>query len=157
MILAGSAWYGAEAIYAAVRDLGLAEYVSFSGFVADSELPDLYAGADLFAFPSLFEGFGIPLLEAMSSGTPLCASNVASIPEVVQDAGLLFDPTSIADIKQAIARLTSDTELRNDLVKRGFQQSKNFSWDDSAAQVLQICHVAVTGKTYLAEPCRNTE
>jgi len=157
MILAGSAWYGAEAIYAAVRDLGLAEYVSFPGFVADSELPDLYAGADLFAFPSLFEGFGIPLLEAMSSGTPLCASNVASIPEVVQDAGLLFDPTSIADIKQAIARLTSDTELRNDLVKRGFQQSKNFSWDDSAAQVLQICHVAVTGKTYLAEPCRNTE
>ena len=157
LILAGSPWYGAEAIYAAAQDLGVSEYVIFAGFVPNEELPTLYAGADLFAFPSLFEGFGIPLLEAMASSTPLVASNVASIPEVVQDAGLLFDPTRTEEIRSAIGRLIEDTKLREKLVKLGLQQSQRFSWDDSAKQVWQIFHEAVVSEKTLSEPCQNTE
>ena len=157
LILAGSPWLGAEAIYDAARDLGVSEHVIFAGFVPNEELPDLYAGADLFAFPSLFEGFGIPLLEAMASGTPIAASNVASIPEVVQDAGLLFDPANTGEIRHAIASLSSDPDLRSRLVKLGLQQSKRFSWDDSARQVWEICHAAVAAKNATSEPCANTE
>jgi len=157
LILAGSPWFGAEAVYAAAQDLGISEYVIFTGFVPNEELPDLYAGADLFAFPSLFEGFGIPLLEAMASGTPIVASNVASIPEVVQDAGLLFEPTRTEEIQSAIVRLSSDNDLRKNLVELGLQQSKRFSWDDSAKQVWEICHAAVSTKNTLSEPCQNTE
>jgi len=157
LILAGSPWLGAEAVYAAAQDLGISESVIFAGFVPNEEIPDLYAGADLFAFPSLFEGFGIPLLEAMASGTPIIASNVASIPEVVQDAGLLFDPANTDEIQSAISRLSSDTDLRKHVVELGLQRSKCFSWDDSAKQVLDICHAAVTTKSTLSEPCRNTK
>ena len=157
LILAGSPWFGAEAIYAAAQDLGISEYVIFAGFVPNEELPTLYAGADLFAFPSLFEGFGIPLVEAMASGTPLVASNVASIPEVVQGAGLLFEPTQTEEIRRAIARLIEDVELRENLVKLGLQQSQHFSWDDSAKQVWKICHAAGVSEKPLTEPCQNTE
>jgi glycosyltransferase involved in cell wall biosynthesis len=144
LILAGSPWFGAETIYAAARDLGVTEHVIFAGFVPNEELPDLYAGADLFAFPSLFEGFGIPLLEAMASGTPVCASNVASIPEVVQDAGLLFEPTRVEDIQAAIQRLAGDDAFRQQLATLGIAQSQRFSWDDSAQRVWEICHAAVS-------------
>ena len=157
LVLAGSPWFGAEAIYAATHKLGISEYVIFAGFVPNEELPDLYAGADMFAFPSLFEGFGIPLLEAMASGTPVVASNVASIPEVVQDAGLLFKPTRIEEIQDAIARLAKDAELRKTLVKLGLEQSQRFSWDDSAKQVWEICQAAVVSDKNLSEPCQNTE
>ncbi len=146
LVLAGSPWHGAEAIYAAAQDFGVSRFVSFPGFVPQEDLPDLYAGADLFVFPSLFEGFGIPLLEAMASGTPLCAANTASIPEVVQDAGLLFNPECTYEIQQAIAILASDKGLCNLLVDRGMKQSHRFNWDDSARQVLDCCHAVVTVK-----------
>ena len=141
LVLAGSPWYGADAIYAAARDLGVEDSVYFIGFVPDSELPLLYAGADLFVFPSLFEGFGIPLLEAMASGTPVCASNVASIPEVVRDAGILFEPDDAEDICHTMQKIILDTPLRDDLVRRGLRQSALFSWDDSARQVYNLCRV----------------
>ena len=156
LILAGSPWFGAEAIYAAAQNLGISDSVIFAGFVPNEELPDLYAGADLFAFPSLFEGFGIPLLEAMASGTPVIASNVASIPDVVGNAGLLFEPTQTKDIQYAILRMTSDDYLRESLVRQGLQQSQRFSWDDSAKRVWETCHGAVNKKT-LSEPCQSTE
>lgn len=149
LVLAGSPWHGVEAIYDAARDFGLSQYVSFPGFIPEAELPDLYAGADLFVFPSLFEGFGIPLLEAMASGVPLCAANIASIPEVVQSAGILFDPTRVNEIQAAIARLTGDAELRRDLIRRGLLQSRLFSWDDSARQVLQQLHASVSTRDQL--------
>ena len=140
LVLAGSPWYGAEAIYAAVRSFGIEQHVCFPGFVPNEELPSLYAAADLFVFPSLFEGFGIPLLEAMASGTPLCASNVASIPEVVRDAGLLFDPANVDEIQHAMGTLLADRKLRTRMVKRGLHQASLFSWDDSARQLLSIIH-----------------
>jgi glycosyltransferase involved in cell wall biosynthesis len=106
-------------------------------------LPELYAAADLFVFPSLFEGFGIPLLEAMAAGTPVCAADVSSIPEVVGDAALLFDPRVPADIARQVERLLHDTPLRQQLVARGRQRAQLFSWDDAASGVLQQCYEAV--------------
>jgi glycosyltransferase involved in cell wall biosynthesis len=144
LVCAGSAWYGAETIYSTARELGIEQDVFFPGFVPNSDLPALYAGADLFVFPSLFEGFGIPLLEAMASGTPVCASNVASIPEVVRDAGLMFDPDSAADIASAMSQILNDADLARRLVKRGLKRSRLFSWDDSARQVLSICRAVMS-------------
>jgi len=153
LVLAGSPWLGAEAIYAAVRGFGVEQHVCFPGFVPNDELPSLYSGADLFVFPSLFEGFGIPLLEAMASGTPLCASNVASIPEVVRDAGLLFDPDKVDEIQHAMALLLTDRKLRARMAKRGLHQASLFSWDDSARQLLSIIHaVSELKKNHSAEP-----
>jgi glycosyltransferase involved in cell wall biosynthesis len=137
LVLVGSRWNGAELIEARVEELGLESEVVFPGFVPNETLPDLYAAADLFVFPSLFEGFGIPVLEAMACGTPVCASNVSSIPEVVGEAGLLFDPHEPSEIADAMRRLLTDPSLRAELVERGLAQAKRFTWDDAAAAVLE--------------------
>ncbi len=137
LVLAGSRWNGAELIETRVAELGLESDVIFPGFVANETLPDLYAAADLFVFPSLFEGFGIPVLEAMACGTPVCASDVSSIPEVVGEAGLLFDPHEPKAIADAMRRLLTNPSLRAELVQRGLDQAKRFTWDDAAAMVLE--------------------
>jgi len=143
LVLVGSRWNGAEAIDAAVARYGMREQVVFPGFVPNEALCDLYVGADVFVFPSLYEGFGIPVLEAMAAGTPVCASNASSIPEVVGDAGLLFDPEREDEITQAMLRLLTDEALRARCVRRGLEQARRFSWDHSAQGVLDLCHEAV--------------
>jgi len=143
LVLAGSRWNGAEVIDATIDRLGLRDDVIMTGFVESRLLPELYAAADLFVFPSLFEGFGIPLLESMASGTPVCAANVSSIPEVLGDAALLFDPRDPVDIADQIERLLHDEALRMELVERGYRQAQRFSWDDAASGVLQQCYEAV--------------
>ena len=143
LVLAGSRWNGAEVIEARIDELGLSDDVILAGFVENRLLPDLYAAADVFVFPSLFEGFGIPLIEAMAAGTPVCAASVSSIPEVVGDAALLFDPCNPADIAVQLDRLLHDAALCADLVARGRVQAQRFSWDDAASGVLQQCHEAV--------------
>jgi glycosyltransferase involved in cell wall biosynthesis len=143
LVLAGSRWNGAEVIEAHIGELGLTDDVILAGFVDNRLLPELYAAADVFVFPSLFEGFGIPLLEAMAAGTPVCAASVSSIPEVVGDAALLFDPRNPADIAVQLDRLLHDAALCEDLVARGRVQAQRFSWDDAASGVLQQCHEAV--------------
>ena len=137
LVLAGGRWNGAEVIEAKVTELGLEKQVIFPGFVPDEILPLLYALADLLVFPSLFEGFGIPLLEAMASGTPVCASNLSSIPEVVGNAGLLFDPMDPTAIAAAMHRLLEDQALRERLIARGLTRAKDFTWDRSAAMVVE--------------------
>mgnify|MGYP001553762069 FL=1 len=143
LVLAGSRWNGSEAIDDCIAQLGLSDDVIITGFVDAQLLPPLYAAADLFVFPSLFEGFGIPLLEAMAAGTPVCAANVSSIPEVVGDAALLFDPREPDDIARQLGRLLQDSALRQQLVARGRQRAQQFSWDDAASGVLQQCYEAV--------------
>jgi len=143
LVLAGSPWNGAEVIDASIARLGLQDDVVKTGFVENRLLPELYAAADTFVFPSLFEGFGIPLLEAMAAGTPVCAANVSSIPEVVGDAALLFDPLSPADIASQLQRLLTDEPLRQSLVERGRQRAQQFSWEDAASGVLQQCYEAI--------------
>jgi glycosyltransferase involved in cell wall biosynthesis len=137
LVLVGSRWSGAELIDAKVEALGLGGEVVFPGFVPNELLPVLYAAADVFVFPSLFEGFGIPVLEAMACGTPVCAASTSSIPEVVGDAGLLFDPVEPAAIAASMQRLLTDEPLRERLVRLGLEQAKGFSWDEAAAAVLE--------------------
>ena len=122
--------------------------------MADEDLPALYAGADLFAFPSLFEGFGIPLLEAMAAGTPVCASRVASMPEVVRDAGLLFDPENTEAITDSLQALIEDQALRELLVQKGLRQAKLFSWDDAARQTHAVLNLVHTENSGAVTDCR---
>lgn len=143
LVLAGPRWSGAEAIDAAIARLGLAEHVVFTGFVAGEDLPALYAGATAFVFPSLYEGFGIPLLEAMACGVPSCAANVSSLPEVAGDAALLFDPRDPSDIAHALDRLISDDLLRARLRARGLKRCAEFTWERSAQGVVEACHAAI--------------
>ena len=143
LVLAGSDWNGAAVIKDRIVQLGLSDDVITTGFVDAQLLPPLYAAADLFVFPSLFEGFGIPLLEAMAAGTAVCAANVSSIPEVVVDSALLFAPRAPDDIARQLQRLLQDGALRQQLVARGRQRALQFSWDDATSGVLAQCYEAV--------------
>ena len=110
----------------------------FLGPVADADLPALYAAATCFVFPSRYEGFGLPVLEAMACGTPVACSNVSSLPEVAGDAALLFDPADAAAMAQAIARLLDEPSLRDDLRTRGLAQAARFTWERTAARTLDV-------------------
>lgn len=144
LVLAGSPWNGAEVVEQTVKSLGLSDEVIFTGFVANEMLPELYAAADLFAFPSFFEGFGIPLLESMMSGTPVCASNASSIPEVLGDAGLLFDPADPDSIADSMRKVLDDPQCHARLVRDGRERAAGFSWEASAAQVMAVIREAAS-------------
>jgi glycosyltransferase involved in cell wall biosynthesis len=96
--------------------------------------------ADVFVLPSLYEGFGLPVLEAMACGTPVVAANAASLPEVVGDAGLLVDPRSPEAIAEAIAQVLEDPALASDLRERGFQRARAFTWEQNALRTLEVYH-----------------
>ena len=122
----------------AVHHYKLHKYVRFFGFVPDSTLAILYRLAAVFVFPSLYEGFGLPPLEAMASGTPVITSNVSSLPEVVGDAALLVDPLQPEDIAEAMRRVLTDPALRDDLRRRGLARAQHFSWERSIKRVRDI-------------------
>jgi len=123
----------------------LADDIVFTGFIPEKEIPMVINAASLFIFPSIYEGFGIPLLEAMACGTPILASNVSSIPEVAGDAALLFDPYNINEMANKIDRVINDKELRQKLVQRGFERIKKYSWKNTAKEILgvfeEVCNV----------------
>jgi glycosyltransferase involved in cell wall biosynthesis len=112
--------------------------VHFTGPVPEAKLPSLYRGAQALIFPSLYEGFGLPLVEAMACGTPVVTSNIAAMPETAGDAALLVDPTSVEQISAAMKRIVGDTPLRNELRKRGMARAAEFSWDETAARVHEV-------------------
>jgi glycosyltransferase involved in cell wall biosynthesis len=143
LVLVGGRWNGAEIIHARVRELGLSDQVVFPGFVPNEAIPALYAAADAFAFPSLFEGFGIPVLEAMASGTPVCAANTSSVPEVVGDAGLLFDPLDVPAMTDCLRRLLQDQTLRRRLITSGIERAKRFTWEAAAGATLDELEAAL--------------
>jgi len=126
-----------------VEDLELGENIIFTGYVYDQELSHLYCGASIFVYPSIYEGFGLPPLEAMACGIPVISSNAASLPEVVGDAGKLVDPCDCDSWAESILRLLSDVELRKEFSHRGLQQAANFSWDRCARQTLDTYQRAV--------------
>jgi glycosyltransferase involved in cell wall biosynthesis len=129
----------------AVHRHKLHKYVRFFGFVPDETLASLYRLASVFVFPSLYEGFGLPPLEAMASGTPVITSNVSSLPEVVGDAALLIDPYEPESIADALRRVLSDAALRESLRARGFARAREFSWDRSIRRVREIYDEVMAG------------
>ena len=121
-----------------IRELKLIEDIIFTGYVNDEDLPLFYNVADVFIFPSLYEGFGLPILEAMSCGCPVIASNVASISEVVGDAGILIDPLDVNGFTNAMYDILTNNDLRTKLSKRGLKQAKKFSLDDECKKTIKI-------------------
>ena len=117
----------------------------FTGFVEDDHLPDLYRGALLFVYPSLYEGFGLPVLEAMACGTPVITSNRTSLPEVAGDAALLIDPTRPESLATAMTSIMHDGELRQSLRAKGLTRARAFTWDAVAEQTVAI-YRAVGGR-----------
>jgi glycosyltransferase involved in cell wall biosynthesis len=130
-------WQGSE-FYQLAYSLGLTDEIIFTDFITQYQLGCLYKCAIVFVYPSLYEGFGIPPLEAMASGTPVITSNVTSIPEIVGDAALQINPTSQAELENAICKLLNDSLLRDDLIKKGLAQSQKFSWRKMAEETLRI-------------------
>ena len=122
----------------AVHRYKLHKHVRFLGYLPDDTLAILYRLASLFVFPSLYEGFGLPPLEAMAAGTPVITSNVSSLPEVVGDAAILIDPYEPDEIAHAMRRVLTDEALRDDLRARGLARVKEFSWDRSVRRVREI-------------------
>ena len=121
-----------------IHKAGLEDCVMDLGYVTQSDMPPLYAAASMLIFPSLFEGLGQLVLEAMACGTPVACSNVASLPEMTGDAALLFDPLDVEDIAGAIHRLLTDQDLRADLIQRGLWWSQSFSWEETAQQTIAV-------------------
>ena len=136
LVLVGPDWTRAEEIHEAARRVRHPERIVRPGFVDEADLPDLYREADAFVFPSLCEGFGLPILEAMACGVPVACSNVSSMPEVAGDAAHLFDPEDEDAIADAIERLVTDAEARRDLRARGLERAALFSWARTARETL---------------------
>jgi len=134
-----------------VTELHLERKVRFLGRVSDLELITLYSMADVFAFPSFFEGFGIPPLEAMACGAPVITSNTSSLPEVVGDAALQVDPHAIDALSEAILRLLDDESLREELRQKGYEQVKHYTWAASARKMLIIYQKLYNGETVFTD------
>jgi glycosyltransferase involved in cell wall biosynthesis len=138
LVLAGKATWFAPRVYQAARDSGVADRIRFLGFVSDQELLHLYNACDVFVFPSYYEGFGIPVLEAMACGRAVICSNTSSLPEVADGAALLFDPYSVNEMVRAMADLLLDSELRSRMERLGIQRAAQFSWKRAAQETLDV-------------------
>jgi glycosyltransferase involved in cell wall biosynthesis len=114
------------------------ESVYFAGRVPEAQLPSLYRSAEALVFASLYEGFGLPVLEAMACGTPVITSNTTALPEVAGDAAVLVDPTSVDQIAEAMGRINRDSSLRKSLRSKGLIQAKRYSWESTIARVQGI-------------------
>jgi glycosyltransferase involved in cell wall biosynthesis len=138
LVVSGSLGWLYDGFLAKIRSLGLESLVLLPGFVPDDDLPALYTAAEVFVYPSVYEGFGIPILEAMGCGTPVLCSNVSSLPEVAGDGGILLPPGDPAAWAEAIARLTERPVLRRELRERGFRQASRFRWEETAKRTWEV-------------------
>jgi len=138
LVIVGRKGWLFSGILKLVKELKLEEDVIFTGFVPDRDLPVIYSGAKLFVFPSLYEGFGYPPLEAMSYGTPVLVSNNSSLSEVVDDAGILVNPNSVDDIAQGILRVVNDKDLRKRLRNKGLNRVKEFPLKKMIGEILKV-------------------
>jgi glycosyltransferase involved in cell wall biosynthesis len=138
LVLAGPRGWQYEPIFDLVTTLGLSEQVIFPGFVPADEQALWYSSATVFAFPSRYEGFGLPLLEAMACGAPVVSSSASSLPEVVGDAGLLVDPMDVAGLSEALQALLEDEDRRRALAEAGRARASQFSWRRMASETVQV-------------------
>jgi glycosyltransferase involved in cell wall biosynthesis len=138
LVIVGEKGWQAEGTLEAIRRSGMAERIHWLGFVDDADLPALYSAAAVFALVSRYEGFGLPALEAMACGTPVVASRVSSLPEVVGEAGVLVDPESVADIARGLRAALEDPERRAALREAGLERARRFTWEAAARQWHEI-------------------
>ena len=138
LVIAGNKGWLYEEIFKEVIHSDLEREVLFLGVVKDKDLPVLYNCADIFVYPSLYEGFGLPPLEAMACGIPVITSNTSSLPEVIGDAGIMVDPTDINSLCESMYILLKDKELWNRMRNMGLERSKLFSWDKTAEKILKV-------------------
>jgi glycosyltransferase involved in cell wall biosynthesis len=138
LVLAGQNTWFTPRVMAAAQASGVASRIHFTGFVSDSDLIQLYNACDCFVFPSFYEGFGLPILEAMACGCAMACSNTSAMPEVAEGAGLLFDPRNPASIARSMADVLLDAELRKRMEARGLQRATHFNWRKSALATLDV-------------------
>jgi len=138
LVIAGGKGWKNKDIFELPETLGIEKYVRFLGIIPDNELPMLYSGADLFVYPSLYEGFGLPVLEAMACGVPVVASNVSSLPEIIGNAGILVDPYDEEDLKSKISMALTNPEIHNDYKQKGLKRALQFTWAETARKTLDV-------------------
>lgn len=140
LVIAGGKGWFYDQVFTCVEELGLKNEVIFTGFVSKEDLYQLYNGAELFVFPSLYEGFGLPPLEAMACGTPVVCSNTGSLPEVVGDAGIFVDPMDLNGWVEAMRGVLNNPSLQARMVEKGLERAKQFSWKKTAEETLKVYH-----------------
>ncbi|WP_322820694.1 glycosyltransferase family 1 protein [Chloroflexus sp.] len=144
LLIGGGKGWMYEPIFARLEQLQLRDRVKFVGYIPEEELPLWYAAATVFVFPSIYEGFGMPPLEAMACGTPVITSNTSSLPEVVGDAGLMVSPTDTTALAEAMQRILTSPDVRADLRIRGLKRAQQFSWTQTAIKTLEAYRAALT-------------
>lgn len=137
LVITGTKAWKYREVFETVKKLNLQNDIIFTGYV-DEDLPALYNAADAFVYPSLYEGFGLAPLEAMACGTPVITSNISSLPEVVGDAGIMVDPSDIDGLARSIYEVLINDRLREDLIKKGLERAKMFSWEKCARETLNV-------------------
>lgn len=138
LVIAGGRGWLNDDIRPAVEKLGVTDCVHFIGYVREEELPALYSLATVFAYPSLYEGFGLPVLEAMQCGTPVLTSNTSALPEIAGDAALLVSPFDVEEMAEGLTHLLEDADLRAALRGRGYARARLFSWERCARETLAV-------------------
>lgn len=153
LVIVGKKGWLYEDFFAALERSPARPAVLFPGFVPDADLPAFYSGAQVLAFPSLYEGFGLPLLEAFGCGTPVVCSNVSSLPELAGDAALLVDPTEVEALTVALRRVLTHADLRADLCERGLRRAAEFSWVRAAQETLAVYQRVGDSRCSLLQQC----
>lgn len=143
LVIAGRTGWLYDGVFASVERWGLREHVRFLDYIPDGELATLYHAADVLAMPSLYEGFGIPVLEAMASGTPVVCSDGGSLPEVAGDAALVVPVGDVDALGSALVRVTRDRKVRDALIANGLVRVKSFTWDEAARAHVRLYHTTV--------------
>jgi len=138
LVIAGSKGWLYKQVFRAIEDSPFKKDIMFTGFIEDEDKPYLYNSANVFVYPSFFEGFGFPPLEAMACGVPTIVSNTSSLPEVVGQGAIMIDPYKIEELSYVIGKTLVDKELRGDLISKGLAQAKKFDWENTAERFLEI-------------------
>lgn len=138
LVLAGRRHLDRQDITATIKRLGLEQDVIELGYITDEYLSELYSAAEMFVFPSLWEGFGIPILEAMACGTPVITSDVSCLPEIASDAAKLVDPLSTKSIAQSMCQIMQNASVKEKMIKDGYERIKNFKWKNTAIDTINV-------------------
>ena len=144
LVIGGPRGWHHQEVFSVAEELDLQEDVIFPGYIPQEELPLWYNAADFFVYPSLYEGFGLPPLEAMACGTPVITSNTSSLPEVVGEAGILVNPDSVEEVAEAMQRVLTDSNLRAEMRRKGLDRAREFSWQRTAQETVRVYEQTMT-------------